>query len=90
LREAAGSSDCQIYAYVLMTNHVHLDLSSGEGCGGQVRVIASVEDPLVMGKILAHLARTVPAIAGGGGGLIRQVCNRCTKFSEAPVPCWLP
>ena len=37
-----------------------LDLSSGEGCGGQVRVIACVEDPLVIGKILEHLERTGP------------------------------
>ncbi len=41
-----------------------LDLSSCEGCGGQVRVIASVEDPLVIGKILAHLATPPPALTG--------------------------
>jgi hypothetical protein len=32
-----------------------LDLQSCEGCGGQVRVIACIEAPLVIGKILAHL-----------------------------------
>ena len=37
-----------------------LDLSRCEGCGGQVRVIACVEDPLVIGKILEHLEKTGP------------------------------
>ena len=32
-----------------------LDLESCEGCGGQVRVIACIEDPAVIEKILAHL-----------------------------------
>jgi hypothetical protein len=41
-----------------------LDLSSCEGCGGQVRVIASVEDSAVIGKILEHLDRTGPGAAG--------------------------
>jgi ribosomal protein S27E len=31
-----------------------LDLASCEGCSGSVRVIASIEDPTVIGKILAH------------------------------------
>jgi hypothetical protein len=43
-----------------------LDLSSCEGCGGQVRVIASIEDPLVIGKILEHLERSGPGTAGAG------------------------
>ena len=43
-----------------------LDLESCEGCGGQVRVMASLEDPLVIGKILEHLERTGPGIAGAG------------------------
>ncbi|MSR09911.1 MAG: hypothetical protein EXR82_10430, partial [Gammaproteobacteria bacterium] len=38
-----------------------LDLGSCEGCGGQVRVVACLEDPLVIGKILEHLARSGPA-----------------------------
>ncbi len=37
-----------------------LDLASCEGCGGQVRVIACLEDPVVIGKILAHLAPQRP------------------------------
>ncbi len=43
-----------------------LDLSSCEGGGGQVRVIACIDDPLVIGKILEHLERTRPATAGAG------------------------
>jgi len=43
-----------------------LDLSSCENCGGQVRVFVCVEDPAVIGKILAHLAtrRLVEAVEG--------------------------
>jgi hypothetical protein len=32
-----------------------IDIEQCECCGGKVRVIASVEDPQVVGKILAHL-----------------------------------
>ena len=31
-----------------------LNLQSCEGCGGPVRVMACIEDPLVIGKILEH------------------------------------
>ncbi len=43
-----------------------LDLQSCEGCGGQVRVIACIEDPPVIGKILAHLETRGPKRAGAG------------------------
>ncbi len=43
-----------------------LDLQSCEGCGGQVRVIACIEDPLVIGKILEHRERSGPETAGAG------------------------
>ena len=50
-----------------------LDLESCEGCGGQVRVIACLEDPLVIAKILSHLERqpqpsvtTVPPLPARG------------------------
>jgi len=42
-----------------------LDLSSCENCGGQVRVIACIEDPLVIGKILEHLAKSSPGTTSG-------------------------
>ena len=38
-----------------------LDLESCEGCGGQVRVIACLDDPVVIAKILAHLDRHSPS-----------------------------
>ncbi|MDH5276165.1 MAG: hypothetical protein OEW88_07050 [Gammaproteobacteria bacterium] len=41
-----------------------LDLETCEGCGGQVRVVACIEDPLVIARILGHLDR--PAGPPGG------------------------
>ncbi len=41
-----------------------LDLQSCEGCGGQVRVVACLEAPAVIGKILAHLERAGPLALG--------------------------
>jgi hypothetical protein len=32
-----------------------IDIESCERCGGKVRIIASIEDPQVIGKILSHL-----------------------------------
>ena len=32
-----------------------VDLETRSACGGPVRVIASIEDPAVIGKILAHV-----------------------------------
>jgi hypothetical protein len=37
-----------------------IEIESCEQCGGKVRVIASIEDPAVIGKILGHLASRVP------------------------------
>ena len=34
-----------------------IDLLTGEPCGGAVAVIASIEDPAVIQKILVHLKR---------------------------------
>ncbi len=33
----------------------NIDISTGESCGGAVRVIACIEDPAVISKILSHL-----------------------------------
>lgn len=49
-----------------------LDLESCEGCGGPVRVIAGIEDPLVIASILAHLDRW----AGGDSGSGRRARGR--------------
>jgi hypothetical protein len=43
-----------------------LDLETCEGCGGQVRVVACIEDPAVIGRILAHLENHRPVLAGEG------------------------
>ena len=43
-----------------------LDLESCEGCGGQVRVVACIEDPAVIGKILAHLETKQTVLVGEG------------------------
>ena len=43
-----------------------LDLTSCEGCGGQVRVLACIEDPLVIGKILGHLETQQAVLVGEG------------------------
>ena len=43
-----------------------LDLTSGENCGSQVRVIACIDDPAVIGKILAHLETPPPVLTGEG------------------------
>ena len=42
-----------------------IEIETCEACGGKVKVIASIEDPAVIGKILKHLAsRELPAGAG--------------------------
>ena len=33
-----------------------IEIETCEVCGGKVRVIASIEDPTVIGQILGHLA----------------------------------
>ncbi len=49
-----------------------LDLQSCEGCGGQVRVIACIEDPVVIGKILAYLETRRPAVRGPPRGRLER------------------
>jgi hypothetical protein len=46
------------------------------GSGGPVRVIACIEDPLVIGKILEHLDRTSAAPRCAAGGV------RCEKVVQ--------
>jgi hypothetical protein len=40
-----------------------IDIAKCERCGGKVRIIASIEDPQVIGSILSHLQGRVAAIA---------------------------
>ncbi len=41
-----------------------LEMETCEHCGGRVKVIASIEDPAVIGRILAHLEHRVAGSAG--------------------------
>lgn len=41
-----------------------IDIERCERCGGKVRIIASIEDPAVAGRILAHLEQRASAPAG--------------------------
>lgn len=38
-----------------------IDVETCEACGGQVAIIASIEDPVVIKKILSHLENTAPS-----------------------------
>jgi hypothetical protein len=37
-----------------------IDIETCEACGGTVKVIASIEDPVVIETILAHVRKTQP------------------------------
>jgi hypothetical protein len=41
----------------------NIDIETCEKCGGDVRIIASIEDPAVIKKILAHLENTASSEA---------------------------
>ncbi len=41
-----------------------LDLENCEGCGGQIRVIACLDDPLVIARILSHRDQQPPPLLG--------------------------
>jgi hypothetical protein len=37
-----------------------IDVEACQACGGAMKIIASIEDPVVIGKILAHLEQATP------------------------------
>jgi hypothetical protein len=37
-----------------------IDVETCQACGGAMKIIASIEDPAVIGKILAHLEQATP------------------------------
>jgi hypothetical protein len=45
---------------------LRLDLESCERCGGKLRVIASIEDPVVIGRMLDHRKQRPPRQCRGG------------------------
>jgi hypothetical protein len=48
----------------------NIDIETCSACGGAVKVIACIEDPLVIDKILTHLNEKA---ASAGMGLLPQV-----------------
>lgn len=45
----------------LTVSPFRFDIDTYERCGGNVKIIASIEDPAVVGRILAHLQGREPA-----------------------------
>jgi hypothetical protein len=41
----------------------NIDIQTCSECGGNVKIIASIEDPVVIRKILAHLENTTSSAA---------------------------
>jgi hypothetical protein len=50
-----------------------------ERCGGRVRIVASIEDPEVIGRILAHLQQSARQQLGG-------LLGRRHRSSPVPRP----
>jgi len=42
-----------------------IDIATCSECGGDVKIIASIEDPMVIRKILAHLDEKAASVAKG-------------------------
>jgi hypothetical protein len=42
-----------------------IDIETCSKCGGDVKIIASIEDPMVIRKILAHLDEKAASVATG-------------------------
>ena len=53
-----GLSTLVLAAMILVLPLAEIDQCAR--CGGQLKILASIEDPAVIAKILAHLQRTVP------------------------------
>jgi len=55
----------------------NIEIEACSECGGDVRIIASIEDPAVINQILAHLDRRVAACEVPKAGLRRRL--DCSK-----------
>jgi hypothetical protein len=53
-----------------------IDIEKRERCGGKVRIIASIEDPAVIGRMLSHLEQRE-----GGEGVAGIVPDGCTGLN---------
>ena len=56
-----------------------IDVSICSACGGPMKIIASIEDPFVIGKILSHL--------GGRGGSQESATRRPRACAPPPAVC---
>jgi hypothetical protein len=56
----------------------NIDVSVCSACGGPMKIIASIEDPMVIGKILSHLQATSCAPPAGSA--------KCAVGARAPPP----
>ena len=63
-QRAAGTQDAWTWA-TLMRRVFDLDVLACPPCGGRLRPIATVQDPAVVGTILAHLGLLHPADSPG-------------------------
>ena len=63
-----------------------IEIGTCAACGGKVRVIASLEDPAVIGQILGHLAsRELPAGSTPPYGAHQRAGSGSTEKSAEPV-----
>ena len=52
----AAAIQAQIFQRLLLVKRVfHIDIQTCQACGGAVRIVACIEDPVVVGQILPHL-----------------------------------
>jgi len=56
----------------------NIEVSVCSACGGSMKIIASIEDPMVIGKILSHLEATSCALPAGSA--------TCAIGARAPPP----
>ena len=63
-----------------------IDIETCSECGGDVRIIASIEDPLVIQKILAHLENIPGSEATELTGFHPFLCVPCPGLRVVPQP----
>ena len=52
----------------------NIDIETCERCAGQVKIIACIEDPAVIERILAHLKNKAPSTETADGGAAGGPC----------------
>jgi hypothetical protein len=62
-----------------------IEIEQCDRCGGKVRIIASVEDPEVIGRILAHLERTQQARGSPADDTAASVRANSTRGFEITI-----